>query len=147
MWYRRWNTNPWAELEHIQDELNRVFNHSFGTLREDVLSPAFPAFNVWTGKDDVKVVVALPGMDPKDIDISVLGNTVTISGERRPETPDTGALYHRRERTHGKFIRTVELPVNVDRDKIEARYVDGVLSVTLPRVEEQKPKQIAVKVA
>jgi HSP20 family protein len=147
MWYRRWNINPWAELDHIQDELNRVFGRSFGTLKEDAFPPDFPAINVWTGKADVKVVAALPGMDPKDIEISVLGNTVSISGERRPEVLDTGSVYHRRERIQGKFIRTVELPVDVDRDRIEARYVDGVLSVTLPRVEEQKPKQIPVKVS
>jgi len=145
MYYRRWHFNPWKELEHIQDELSRVFSHSLGGYREGRGSGAFPAVNIWANREDVQVVAEVPGMDVKDIDISVLGDTVTISGERRPETATEGAVYHRRERSHGKFIRTIELPVDVDRDKVQASYVDGVLTVTLPRVEAQKPKQIEVE--
>lgn len=145
MYYRRWDLNPWRELEHIQDELSRVFSRSLSGDHDGRPSTGFPAVNVLASKEDVKVVAELPGMQPEDIDISVLGNTVTISGERKPEVPAEGTVYHRRERSHGKFIRTVELPVDVDRDKVDARYSDGVLTVGLPRLEAQRPKQIAVK--
>ena len=100
--------------------------------------------NAW--RDDEKAVVEaeLPGVDPKDVDISVRGRKLTITGERKAEELNEEERYHYKERWHGKFQRSFDLPYEVDSEKVEAVYKDGILTVTLPRAEADKPRKIEV---
>jgi HSP20 family protein len=91
------------------------------------------------------VTAELPGVDVKDLDINVVGETLTISGERKPEVVDKDAVYHRQERGFGKFTRMVELPFGVDANKIQAMLENGILKILLPRAEQDRPRKITVK--
>jgi HSP20 family protein len=108
----------------------------------------FPAVNVWTNEQEGIIVSAeLPGVSPETIDISVTADTLTISGTRKPEDLPEGAQYHRRERYCADFSRTVQLPYTVNTEAVEAAAENGVLKITLPRAEAEKPRQISVKAA
>jgi HSP20 family protein len=102
--------------------------------------------NVWTDEDSAVVTAELPGVILEDLDISVEDNTLTLRGTRQPEEVE-GATYHRRERRHGKFARTFQFPFRVDAEKVDATFKSGVLSIVLPRAEEDKPRKITVKAA
>jgi HSP20 family protein len=132
--------SPWQEMERLQREAGR-----FGMSRRG--APAFPAMNVWTSKDGAVLTAELPGVKPDDIDISVVGDTLTLSGTRQAEERSEGTTYHRRERGFGKFTRSFQLPFHVDAGKVEAHFESGVLHVSLPYAEEDKPKKITVKSA
>jgi HSP20 family protein len=107
-------------------------------------TPRFPAMNVWSGDERVMVTAELPGVTAEDINISVTGDTLTLTGERRrPEVGD-GEAYHRQERGYGEFSRSLQLPFRIDANGVEATFRKGVLSITLPRAEEDKPKKIHV---
>ncbi|MFW6149949.1 MAG: Hsp20/alpha crystallin family protein [Chloroflexota bacterium] len=101
---------------------------------------------VYEKGDDVMVRAELPGMKKEDIDISVLGDTLTISGERKSQSEVKDEDYYRCEMNYGTFSRSVALPAAVDANKVEASYDNGVLEVKLPKAEEAKPKKIEVKV-
>lgn len=134
--------DPLREMQRLHTEMDRLF--SGVTLP---FTQSFPAINIWTGDHDTVVTSEVPGIDPKDIDISVEGDTLTISGSRMPEELKEGDTYHRQERGHGRFARTVKLPFRVEPGKVEAKYDKGILTVTLPRLEEDKPKKIQIKSA
>ena len=107
----------------------------------------WPRINLREDADHIYVEALLPGVDPEKIDMNVLGNTLTLSGERSAvESEKTGRTWHRRERSTGKFLRSIELPVEINPDKVKAEYKNGLLLVTLPKVEEAKPKRISIKV-
>jgi len=93
------------------------------------------------------ITAEVPGVSADEIDISVVGETLTLSGERKPEDLEGGVRYHRRERGGGRFSRSIELPFRVDADKVEAAYDKGILRVTLPRAEADKPRKITVRAA
>lgn len=137
---RLWD--PWTDMERLQNEMNKLFaRHSTRT------APDFPAVNVWTSEEQASVTTEVPGVSAEDIDISVVGKTLTLRGTRKPEKLAEGEKYHRRERGFGDFVRTVELPYRVSPDKVDAKFSKGVLYITLPRAEEDKPKKITVKSA
>ena len=100
--------------------------------------------NVWTNEEGAVVTAELPGVAPEDIDISVINETLTVTGARQPEEVE-GATYHRRERSQGKFTRSFELPFRIESDQVEASFENGVLHIALPRAEADKPKKITVK--
>lgn len=133
------STNPWngfPEFARLQSEFSKVF------------SPGeYPALNVWSNDEETVVTAELPGFDPKDIEISVEGSTLTLKGSRNSETSNEGEgdKYFQKERWSGKFARSLKLPAQVDADKVEAEFNSGVLSVRLPKAEAFKPKKIAVK--
>ncbi|NTW08198.1 MAG: Hsp20/alpha crystallin family protein [Anaerolineaceae bacterium] len=131
----------WDEMERIQREMNRLFDGAHPSR----LSPEYPALNVWIGEDSQVISAELPGIQIDDLDINVLGRTLTISGERKPESALEGAEMHRQERPFGKFSRSIELPYPVEAGKVRARLEKGVLTITLPRAEADKPRKIAVK--
>jgi HSP20 family protein len=122
--------------------MNRLFSGATELYAHD-----FPAVNVWRGQDGAVVTAELPGIDPARLDISVAGDSLTLTGIRELEPLKEGENYHRQERTYGRFTRTLQLPFQVNAAKVEAKYEKGVLQITLPRVEEEKPKKIAIKVA
>ncbi len=128
--------DPWREIEQMERALSRL------TTRGAV---EFPAVNLWLNGDEAVVTTELPGIDPGSIDISVIGKSLTLRGSRQPEEAKEGESYHRRERWYGKFSKTIELPFNVDTDKVSAKYSKGVLSLHLPRAEAEKPKKISIK--
>ncbi len=137
----------WRELEQMRRDMDRLFTESFPRIRR-TRSGSFPAINVWTNDAEGAVLTTeLPGINPDDIDISVTGDTLTLSGSCKPDEAPESAQYHRRERPRGDFNRTVQLPYAVDPDKVEARVERGVLTIVLPRAEAEKPRQIAVKTA
>jgi HSP20 family protein len=103
--------------------------------------------NIWTNPDGAVITSELPGVSPEYIDINVVGETLTLSGERQPEKLPEGARYHRQERGYGKFNRSVQLPFQVDAGKVEASFEKGMLHITLPRAEADKPRKIQVKAA
>jgi HSP20 family protein len=113
-------------------------------------SPApagFPAVNLWTGEESTIVTAELPGVVLDDLDITVVGDTLTIRGSRTRDEIGEGATYHRRERGFGRFMRVVQLPFRVEADQVEAAFKNGVLSITLPRALADRPKKIQIKTA
>ena len=105
--------------------------------------PLYPHLELVKDDDSVTVTAQLPDIDKEDLELTVLGDTLTIAGEKKLPAEE-GVTYIRHERPHGKFRRLVELPYSVAPDKIKASYTDGILTITLPRAEETKPRQIAV---
>ena len=138
--------NPWRDIDRMQREMSRLFDEVAYTPRTR-LAPSFPAMNAWTNEDGAVITAELPGVNPEDIDISVVGETLKLTGSRQLEGLPEGAKYHRRERGHGTFTRTFQLPFSVEADKVEAFFEKGVLHISLPRAEAEKPKKISVKAA
>jgi HSP20 family protein len=144
----RWQVaNPaWNQLNQLQQEMNRLFSRwGEDGGRWTGLAGGFPAMNVWEDNDTVFVEAELPGLNLKDLEIYVTGgNQLTIKGERKAAAPEKG-LWHRQERVFGKFSRSLTLPYNVNADKVDAQFENGVLLVKLPKHESAKPRKITVK--
>jgi HSP20 family protein len=125
-----------GRLANLQDELDRLF--------EAPLTAWAPALDVHEDKDSFSVRVELPGMKREDIEVSLHDGALVISGERTAEKIHEDTEVHRQERHYGKFSRALTLPAAVSGDKVKAQYKDGILTVTLPKAEEAKPKAITV---
>jgi HSP20 family protein len=147
--------NPWQTLEALRRELDRVFDGT-ETRNEPFFRTAFlpgraarryPLINLYEDKDAVYLEALAPGVDAATLNLSVVGNTLSITGEKRRVAGDVKPeAFHRSERATGKFVRHLQLPVEVDESKVRADYKDGLLIITLPKAERAKPKQIAVQV-
>ncbi len=134
----------WSQLNQFQSDINQLFNR-FGDGVNFAMPTTFPAINVWEEGDQVRVEVELPGMDMKDLEIHVTGgNQLSIKGERKQPFPQDG-VWHRQERGYGKFARVLTLPYVVDPEKVEARFENGVLRITLAKHESAKPRKIPIK--
>jgi HSP20 family protein len=127
------------------DRLRREMNRLFSDVPTTAGAPGYPAMNVWSNEDGAVITAELPGVNPEDIDISVVGDTLTLSGTRQPVELPENAVIHRRERGGGKFSRVFRLPFPIDSGEVDASFENGVLSVTLPRPESDKPRKIAIK--
>jgi HSP20 family protein len=125
-----------GRLANLQDELDRLF--------ESPLTGWAPALDVHENKDSFSIRVELPGMKREDIEVSLQDGALVISGERKEEKVAEGTEVHRQERFYGRFSRALTLPSAVAGDKVKAQYKDGILTVTLPKAEEAKPKAITV---
>jgi len=124
----------------------RVFDTLSGAdTSGEIAAGVFPPMNVTQDDNHFFVRAEIPGVKAEDLSISALRNRVSISGKREIAQERNGVSYHRKERAEGEFSRTVTLPGEVAADRVEARYVDGVLTLTLPKAEAAKPRQIAVK--
>lgn len=146
MLYRRFpRSNVWEEMERLQREMNRLFETVQPSRHQ--AAPGFPAMNIWSNEENLIVTAELPGVDSNEIDVNVIGDTLILSGARTPEKLDEGARYHRQERGHGKFTRSLQLPFVVDAGKVEATLENGMLRILLPRAEADKPRKISVKTA
>lgn len=131
-----------SEMGRFQDEFNRLFRRA-GISGGRIGSG--PAFNVWSDEHALHAEVDLPGVDPAKLDVSVTeGNRLVVQGER-PLFEKEQAVWHRQERGYGTFTRELTLPTVIDVDKIEARYEQGVLRLTLPKAEAAKPRKITVR--
>ena len=148
--------NPFDEMEALRREVDRAFS-DFGRGENPLYKVAFlpgigprryPLINLSEDKDKLYVEALTPGVDPKSLNVSVMQNRLTLSGEKSPVSSDVKPeAFHRNERASGKFLRTLDLPVEVDDGSVEAEYKNGLLRVTIPKAEKAKPKQIKVSVA
>lgn len=148
--------NPFTEVEALRREIGRVFE-DFGIEQWPAHRVAFlpgreprryPMVNLLEDKDHVYVEALTPGVDPQSLNVTALHNRLTISGEKSKVAENIKPeAFHRNERASGKFVRTIDLPVEIDEARIQAEYKNGLLVVTLPKAEKAKPKQINVKVA
>ena len=137
--------DPLNGIAEIQDEVNRLFDSSLNRYGQWERSFS-PALDLYEDKDNVHVKVELPGLSKGDVSVTVHDDILSIKGEKRQETEKKDANVYRIERSFGSFARTIELPSNVDSKRVEARFKDGVLQITLPKSESAKPKEIEVKV-
>ena len=145
-WRPRWGITPWRPSRELE-EWERLFDDFFGRspLRLPVEERGWmPAVDVFEKEDKFVVKAELPGMKEDDINVSVVGDTLSIKGEKKTETEIKDEDYYRCERSYGSFYRSIPLPSNVDANKIEASFEDGVLEVVLPKSAKVKPKKIAV---
>lgn len=140
----RWQ--PFEELMSLREAMDRLFEESIVWPRS-WLAPAAQNFavDIYETKDDVVVKASLPGVKPEDVEVSVVGDTLTIKGEMKEEKDIKEENYIRKERRYGSFCRSFTLPVSVNPDKATAEFENGVLTLTLPKAEEVKPKTIAIK--
>ena len=132
------------DTDRLRREMNRIFETWDRSSRLSVAN-GYPAMNAWANEDSVVLTAEIPGIDPQNLDISVRENLLTLTGERKPIELAEGEIYHRRELGYGKFQRVFQLPFQVDAAKVNATYEKGVLKITLPRAEADKPKRITVK--
>ena len=144
----RWGVNPDepSDVDRLRQEVNRLFNF-FSPGTESFASRVYPALNLTDDGDNFYVRAELPGVNPESLDISVVEERLLIRGERKIAPEEEKASYHRRERESGFFRRTMALPAKVDAAKVSAGMKNGILTVTLPRAEEAKPRKITVKTA
>ncbi|NOZ22377.1 MAG: Hsp20/alpha crystallin family protein [Planctomycetes bacterium] len=144
---------PWRKrgrelsLASFRDEMNKLFENFFssGLNIEPVFGAGWsPALDISETDDAVTVKAELPGVDAKDVDLSLSGDVLTIKGEKKEEKEEKDRSYYRVERSYGSFSRTLRIPATVEPDKIEATFDKGVLSITMPKKEEQKGKKIEI---
>lgn len=138
----RWD--PFRELNTLNN-LGRFFDR-WPELNQGPTSTSAwaPNVDIFENENELLVKAELPGVDPKDVELNVEGNVLTISGERKLEFEDKKEHYHRVERAYGTFTRSFSLPRLIDESKIEADYKDGVLTVHVPKHEKAKPRQIKI---
>jgi HSP20 family protein len=145
----RWRNglaDPFQEFETLQEEINRLFD--IGRIPEPrgIFERTFsPAVDIVESAEGFEVLCDVPGIEIKDIEISIARSVLTLKGEKKSGSHGNGADTYRGETKEGKFQRTLQLPLAVDPDKVEAVLKDGVLRITLPKHEEVKPRQISVK--
>ena len=144
----RWE--PFSDVVSLRDAMDRLFEESFiqprfmAPLREGVMGQL--ALDVLENENEFIVKASVPGLKPEDIDITVVGDTLTIKGQTKTETKQEKQNYLLQERRYGSFQRSLNLPVSVQADKAKADFENGVLTLTLPKAEEVKPKQIKVNI-
>ena len=138
------------EMDSFTREMDQMFrNIGFGRLLEPALVPVlgarnYPRINLRETEDSYIVETQLPGVDPKELEMTILKGTLTLSGERKNPEQEAGS-WHRRERNTGKFMRAIDIPAEIDLEKVQAEYQTGLLTVTLPKAESVRPKRIEIK--
>ncbi|MFB6277030.1 MAG: Hsp20/alpha crystallin family protein [Halothece sp.] len=137
----RWN--PYAEMESFRRQMDRLFDEiSESTALRD--QPWQPAVELHDGGENLVLKAQIPGVNADDLDISATRDTVTISGEYRHEQQDNGQGIYHSEFQYGKFSRTINLPVSIQQDKVEADYQNGLLTLRLPKVEEAVNRSVKI---
>ncbi|GAB4175736.1 MAG: Hsp20/alpha crystallin family protein [Coleofasciculaceae cyanobacterium] len=140
----RWQ--PFQEIESLQQEMNRLFD-SLTTTNGERFSKSFvPAAEMHETSDAIHLKLEVPGMEASDIDVQVSAESVSISGERKEETQTEDKGMKRTEFRYGKFQRVIPLPARVQNTDVKAEYKDGILNLTLPKVEEEKNKVVKVNI-
>jgi len=144
----RWR--PSRELSTIREEMNRLFDEFFTgspERRRELLEGEWaPSVDIAETDENVVVTAELPGVKQDEVNISVMNDILTLKGEKKEEKEIKKENYHRIERNYGSFQRSVSLPTGVQADKAKATYKDGVLTITIPKAEEAKPKSIKINV-
>jgi HSP20 family protein len=146
-------SDPFFELTSLQDRMNQLFNQSFRGLEmpgweQPLTSASFlPPVDISEDEHNITLQAEIPGVKEEDLNITLENNVLTINGERKFENEEKKDDFHRIERRYGKFTRSFTLPVSVDFKNVKATFDNGVLNITLPKLEEFKPKQITVNVS
>ena len=142
---------PASDAWGLERRVNRLLNEALGGLdwqyRENAGASWVPPVDIFEEDDAIRILTEVPGVKPEDVKISVEGNVLTVQGTKRQVAAEQTERVHRYERTYGSFERSFTLPATVDPSGIKATYENGVLIVTLPKVEKAKPRQIQVEVA
>lgn len=133
------------DLERTRRDMDRMFQNVLGRTYRPETAGVFPLINLTENKDNYYVRAELPGLKAEELNISATGRNMILSGERKISSKGDDVNFHRRERAAGSFNRIIALPGDIEVDKVEAGLVDGVLTVTIPKAEAAKPKQITVK--
>jgi HSP20 family protein len=147
---RVWPSRPtfdssFADLHSARREMLRLFDSVAGDTFGEVGAGVFPPMNITQDNDNFYVRAEVPGINPNELSISAMGNRLSLAGKREIQREHERASYHRKERAEGSFNRTVTLATEIDADKVDAHYTDGILTLTLPKAAETKPRQIKVR--
>jgi len=137
--------SPFADFDQLRRQMLRLFDAASYDTYGELGAGVFPPINITQDTDNFYVRAEVPGVDKKQLEISALGRRLTISGKREIGKENDRASYHRKERAEGEFNRSITLPSEFDAARVDAQYQSGVLTVTLPKSEAAKPRQIAVK--
>ncbi len=137
--------SPFADVDQARRELLRLFDSVAGETAGDVGAGVFPPMNITQDDDNFYLRAEVPGIKADELSISAERNRVTLAGKREIQREHEPVSYHRKERAEGSFNRTVTLPTEVDADRVDARYADGILTLTVPKAEATKPRQITVR--
>ena len=129
-----------SRLSWLRNEMDQLLGRYWGEAE----SREFPALNVWEDPDAFYVEAELPGFKIEDVELTVVGSTLTMKGERKLDAPEAG-VWHRRERASGPFTRVLELDAEIDSEKLDAAFKNGVLTVKLPKAAAAKPRKIEIK--
>lgn len=146
----RRGSDAFQSLRRLNTLLDEVLGAPWGTewgTNGTITAAWTPACDIFEGKDQLKIVVELPGVKPEDVKLSIENNLLTIRGEKKQVAEETSDRVHRYERIYGQFERAFALPSTVDADRVEAQFENGVLTVLLPKVERARPREIPVKVS
>jgi len=147
---RNYSRESGAGLSHLSDRIQRVLNETLSGLdwqyRDSAAASWVPAVDVFEEADAIRITAEIPGVKPEDLKISLEGNLLTIHGTKQQEAEEKTERVHRYERTYGAFERSFTLPASVEPRDIKANYDNGVLTITLPKSERAKPRQIEVQV-
>ncbi|NUM75178.1 Hsp20/alpha crystallin family protein [candidate division KSB1 bacterium] len=144
----RWS--PVRDMLNMQADMNRLFGNMFDrdSYETSLGRGAWnPVVDITETADEYQVTAELPGLNKDDVKISYEGGVVTIRGEKKQEKEDKNRNYHRVERSFGMFERSFRLPTQIDVNKIEAKFKDGILGLRLPKSEEARPKEIPIKIS
>jgi HSP20 family protein len=150
--------DPFRELDALRREVDRAFSNytpgreASGAHGRTAFLPgrsarAYPLVNLAEDADNLYVEALAPGINPDTINLTVVRNTLTISGEKQAPPVQSAEAFHRNERAAGRFVRNLDLPVEVNADNVQAQYTNGLLNITLPKAEIAKPKKIRVNVS
>lgn len=142
--------NPWTvfdELESIQENMNRLLAGPAAAHLARRARAAYPPLNVYATADGLVIDAELPGVDPQDVEISVVGDELTLRGKVNAQEPAAGETILRRERPAGEFQRTLQLPFRANTGGVKATFKNGLLRIAVPRSEEEKPRKIAIEAA
>ncbi len=144
MFATRWQARDmWAEMDRIQHQMQRLLGSRNGQRQLD--TAIYPPLDLWEDEENLYVETELPGFELEELDIMVTGdNQLSVKGQRKPPEVE-GGTWHRQERGYGHFSRMIELPEHVDPEKVSAQFKHGVLTITMPKKEESRPRRIEVK--
>ena len=137
--------SPFADFDSVRREMLRLLDSVTGDTFGDLGAGVFPPMNITQDDNNFYLRTEVPGIKPNELSISAVRNRVSLAGKREIQREHERVSYHRRERAEGSFNRTVTLPTEVDAERVDARYADGVLTLTLPKAEQAKPRQITVR--
>ena len=138
--------NPWTvfdELESIQADMNRILSGQDAPRL--ARRAAYPPLNVWASAEGLVIDAEMPGVDPQDVEISVVGDELSLRGKVNAQEPAEGETVLRRERPAGDFQRTLQLPFRANTGAVKATFKNGILRISIPRSEEEKPRKIAIE--
>ncbi|MEO0073937.1 MAG: Hsp20/alpha crystallin family protein [candidate division WOR-3 bacterium] len=140
--------DPFREVASLREDMDRLFDSMIGRWpRERTETLWAPALDIEETKDEIIVRAELPGMKKEDIKVTLSGDTLSITGERKRESEEKGRTFYRVERAYGKFQRSVVLPAEVDGSKVKASYKAGVLELVMPKTEKEKAHEIQIQSA